>query len=102
VASAALESPFAYIDTNPPLSIGRWGAAEAQGEPANARDYLGRIDDVQIYDGALDAEQVQFLFQNPGETARCVPTVSAWGMMAMAVLVLLAGGAVIARRRAAA
>ncbi len=101
VASAALDSPFAYIDTNPPLSIGRWGAAEAQGEPANARDYLGRIDDVQVYDCVLDAQRVQFLFQNPGQTALCIPTLSEWGMMAMAGLMLLAGGGVISRRHKA-
>jgi len=33
---------------------------------------------------------------------QCIPTLSEWGMMAMAGLVLLAGGVVIARRRAAA
>ena len=32
---------------------------------------------------------------------RCIPTLSEWGMMAMAALVLSAGGVVIARRRGA-
>ncbi|MFH1110510.1 MAG: IPTL-CTERM sorting domain-containing protein [Planctomycetota bacterium] len=32
---------------------------------------------------------------------KCIPTLSEWGMMAMAALILSAGGVVIARRRAA-
>ena len=38
---------------------------------------------------------------SPGVICSTVPTVSEWGMMAMAALMLSAGGVVIARRRAA-
>ncbi|MDO8629557.1 MAG: IPTL-CTERM sorting domain-containing protein [Phycisphaerales bacterium] len=38
---------------------------------------------------------------DPNSSGVCIPTLSEWGMMAMAALILSAGGIVIARRRAA-
>jgi Concanavalin A-like lectin/glucanases superfamily len=40
------------------------GAFELAGSPA--ADYTGLIDDVQVYSGALAADQVQCLFEHPG------------------------------------
>jgi len=41
-----------------------------------------------------------WLYPTPGPSGTCIPALSEWGMMAMAALVLSAGGVVIARRRA--
>ena len=102
VATAALQNPFAYTDLNPPVTIGRWGAAEAEGGPANARDYLGRIDDVQIYNRPLNSGEVAFLFHNPGKSVPPggIPTISQWGLIVMAGLVVAAGGSILRKRRA--
>jgi predicted outer membrane repeat protein len=75
LVDAELFPGISYVES-PPLTIGRHGAAEEVGEggQANARDYLGRIDDVQIYDLALNAGQVQYLFGHPGMTVPDVGT----------------------------
>jgi len=61
------------------------------GTTALVRSYL---DDNQA---GTDAGSAYVFFVGPG----CIPTLSEWGMMAMALLMLSAGGVVIARRRAA-
>jgi hypothetical protein len=98
--TVSLPSPFAYIDASPPLSIGRWGAAADQGELPDARDYLGRIDDVQIYNHALGASEVSYLYNNPGSTLASIPAVSEWGMIVMTGLLAAEGGSILHKRRA--
>lgn len=83
------------------LTIGRLGSAAEEGLPPNDRDFLGRIDDVQIYNHALGASEVSYLYNNPGTTLAAIPTVSGWAMVAMAALMLAAGAVVVSRRRAA-
>jgi hypothetical protein len=46
-------------------------------------------------------DQCPFDPTNTKVDGNCIPTLSEWGMMAMAALMLSAGGVVIARRRAA-
>lgn len=49
-----------------------------------ATDYSGRIDDVQIYDNALTAGQISFLFNNPGSSIVPEPSsVVLWGMVGL-------------------
>lgn len=52
--------------------------------------YTGLIDDVQIYDEALDANEVAFLFANPGSPVPLPP----------AFLLMLSGLAFVTRKRA--
>ena len=47
-----------------------------------------------------DCDQCPFDPTNTKVDGQCIPTLSDWGMMAMAALLLSAGGVVIARRRA--
>jgi probable HAF family extracellular repeat protein len=50
--------------------------------------------------GTINGQTHGFLL-NPSGAPDCIPTLSELGMIAMAGLMLLAGGVVIARRRAA-
>jgi hypothetical protein len=51
--------------------------------------YTGLIDDVQIYDQSLTSNQVQFLFENPGQTAT-VPIPGALWLLGSGLLGLMA------------
>lgn len=53
--------------TNAPNSVVRLGGRDA--ESADYR-FRGLLDEVQMYDRALGADEVQFLFKNPGEVVQ--------------------------------
>lgn len=71
------------------FEIGRLGRQGTQVDP-----YGGLVDDVQVYNAALNADQVLWLFNNPGEALTVVPEP---GAVAWAVTGLC--GALIACRR---
>ena len=99
-AASAPFPGFTFIDETEALTIGRWGAAVDQGQPANARDFLGWLDDVQIYDEPLGPSEVDYLYNNPGRVvSSSIPTVSSWGLVAMTLLSLTAGTIILGRRR---
>ena len=93
-----LSSPLVYVGTNiytdfvyPPtiegLFMGRHGAALENGAPAaNDRDFLGRIDDVQIYDWALSAEHAEFLHNNPGAVVPEPGTIALFAIGALSLI----------------
>ncbi|HET9483091.1 MAG TPA: LamG domain-containing protein [Xanthomonadales bacterium] len=61
------------------------------GEAGNVHLIRGALDDVQIYDGALTAEQVRALFENGSLTlGRSVPATDTLALALLAVLVLAA------------
>ena len=49
------------------FTIGRRGGSAPGGTQGSGFDFDGRIADLQIYGQPLNALQVQFLFDNPGE-----------------------------------
>jgi len=98
-AASAPFPGFTFIDETEALTIGRWGAAVDQGQPANARDFLGWLDDVQIYDEPLGSPEVDYLYNNPGRVVpSSIPTVSSWGLVAMTLLLLTSATIVLSRR----
>ena len=46
---------------------------------SNAYDYTGALDDVQVYDEALSAENIGFLYNNPGSPLLAEGSGPAWG-----------------------
>ena len=61
-------------------------------------DYLnGSIDEVRVYSRVLNTDEIHELYAPEPP----VPTVSEWGLIVMAVLVLTAGTLVFLRRRPA-
>ena len=75
-----------------PVTLNRFGiGALTRNTPYNPADlYTGLLDDVQLYDQALNQAQIDFLGANPGST---IPEPSAAALLAIAL------GAAFARRR---
>ncbi|UCC29233.1 MAG: hypothetical protein JSU86_13645, partial [Phycisphaerales bacterium] len=70
----------------------------------DAEFFDGHIDDIQVYDRALDEGDLLFLFNHPGSVIGYddpIPAVSEWGLVAMTLLVVTAGTVVLTRRRTA-
>ena len=94
-ASAATNTAKLYIDDtevasgtwSPSASIDNFSIGGSYGE--GARNIDAHIDDVQVYDTALDADDVGWLYDNPGQA---IPEPAT-----MTLLVL--GGAALLRRR---
>jgi len=95
------DSRMLYVDGNleatnttlvNPMNLNRFGiGALTRNTPYNPADlYNGLLDDVQLYDQALDQSQIDFLGANPGVA---IPEPSAAALLALAL------GAVFARRR---
>lgn len=78
----------------PGLTANRFGIGALTRGTGPVDEFTGMLDDVQVYDEALDASQVSFLHANPGQTV-AVPEPSSSILMAIAL------GAGIARRRRA-
>jgi hypothetical protein len=57
---------------------------------SNIGSYDGLIDDVQLYDTALSAQQIQLLYLNPGENLNTVPEPASFFLLGAGTL-LLAG-----------
>lgn len=71
------------------LRFARWWATD----PGNFR---GDLDEVIIYGRALTQQEVNMLFSAPFATS--VPTLSTWGLIILALLILNIGGVLLYRR----
>jgi hypothetical protein len=59
------------------------------GRLAPAASFAGMVDDIQIYQRALTAAEVSFLFNNPGSVV--VPEPATWGLLCIGGLFVFAG-----------
>ncbi len=80
-SSAAIPGAFGSTNNSNPLVIG----GRTPGPWVDPGDFIGIIDNVRIYNAALAPPSI--------------PTISEWGVILMASLLILAGAVVVSRRR---